>query len=336
MNVGLITRKSNDIFFSIETVFKTVLPYLEGNVSFFELKYNTLSLKAVLNNITHLRRASFDVFHITGDIHYTVFALPGKRTILTIHDCVFVHQAKGVKKWLLKKIWLDWPVRYVKYITTISEKSKVEIVELTGCEANKIIVIPNPVSSHVYYSERVFNSNCPKILFIGSTPNKNLDRVIDSLKGISCCLHIIGKPTAEQMTKMQLAGIKYVVESGLSDNELADRYAAADIVLFPSLYEGFGLPVIEGFKAGRAVITSSIAPMKEIAANAACLVDPYNTESIREGICKVIREADYREQLIRKGQEVVKGYMPDGIAKKYSELYQRIYQTQNKPQALSI
>lgn len=329
MKVGLITRKSNGIFFSIETVFNSIFPYFnKGNVSFFELKHNTLSIKAVLKNIAHLRSASFDIFHVTGDIHYTVFALPAKKTVLTIHDCVFVYQAKGLKKWLLKKLWLDWPVRYVKYVTTISEKSKAEIVELTGCKANKIIVIPNPVSGHIYCSKKAFNSDCPEILFIGSTPNKNLDRVIESLTGISCCLRIIGKPKPEQVASLQSAGVKYIVESGLSDNELADRYAAADIVLFPSLYEGFGLPVVEGFKAGRVVITSSIFPMKGIAGDAACLVDPYNTGSIREGICKVIHDADYREQLIEKGLEVVKSYMPEDIAKKYFEIYQRIYHTQ--------
>ena len=106
---------------------------------------------------------------------------------------------------------------------------------------------------------------------------------------------------------------------------MADKYALADIILFPSFYEGFGLPVIEGFKAGRVVVTSNISPMKDIAEGAACLVDPLNVQSIREGLLKVISDKHYRDRLVKDGFEVVKKYEPENIAKQYFQLYQKQY-----------
>jgi glycosyltransferase involved in cell wall biosynthesis len=105
---------------------------------------------------------------------------------------------------------------------------------------------------------------------------------------------------------------------------MAAAYSNADIVLFPSLYEGFGLPVIEGFKAGRAVITSNISPMKDVAKGAACLVDPKDIASIHEGVKLVINNRVYREELIEKAAEVVTSFSPEIIAERYLDIYEKI------------
>src|SRR6185295_15737253 len=124
-------------------------------------------------------------------------------------------------------------------------------------------------------SDKTFNCDNPVLLFIGSLPNKNLSRVIEALKGLDCTLNIIGHTDEQQLLRMKEYNINYILEKNLSNKEMAARYEQADIILFPSLYEGFGLPVIEGFKAGRAVLTSEISPMKELADGAAWLVDPF-------------------------------------------------------------
>lgn len=330
MKVALIVRKSNGFFFSIENVFKAIYGPLASKaaISFLELRHIGFSIKGVLGNFKYLQNKPFDVFHVTGDVHYMVFALPRSKTVLTIHDCVFVRQTSGVKKLIIKKLFLDWPVRYTKYITTISEKSKAEIIALTGCKPERIQVIPNPLSPYIYFSGRSFNAGNPTILFLGSTPNKNLERVLESLKNIPCNLHIIGKLNSAQLETVHASGIKHVVESGLTDPELADRYANADMILFPSLYEGFGLPIIEGFKAGKVVVTSNLSPMKEVAENAACLVDPNSVDSIRGGVLKVISDEDYRQQLIQRGKEVVKQYSAENIASQYFQLYRKVYDKQ--------
>lgn len=106
---------------------------------------------------------------------------------------------------------------------------------------------------------------------------------------------------------------------------MADQYREADIVYFPSMYEGFGLPVIEGFKAGRAVLTSDISPMKDISEGAACLVDPLQSASIRDGLLRLIREDAYREALIRRGLVVAEKYTPEAVATAFREFYQEVY-----------
>jgi glycosyltransferase involved in cell wall biosynthesis len=329
MRLMLVFRKRNPLFFSIERVFEIVQKPLQTLASVEFIQVPQIGVK--LNNVLFLRKQAQlkgdgMLFHVTGDIHYTVFALPRSRTILTVHDCVFMENYTGIKRWLLKKILLDWPIAYTKYVTAISQKTKDDIIQLTGCAPEKIRVIPNPVAEHIHYENNVFNSKKPVLLFLGSTANKNLDRVIPAIKDISCHLHIVGKPTDVQMEALKKEGISHAVEYGLTDTELANRYTMADIILFPSLYEGFGLPITEGYKAGRVVLTSNISPLKEVAAGAACLVDPTSVSSIKDGIIRLMNDKAYREELIEKGFQVVQQYLPEQIAQQYFNLYKEVIQ----------
>jgi glycosyltransferase involved in cell wall biosynthesis len=322
--VFLVFRKRNPRFFSIESVFEWVGSALTGMA-----KLRSISLPRYgvsVRNLVYLfrRRLAYPraIFHVTGDAHYVVISLPRKRTVLTIHDCGFLDQQGALKRWLLKYLLLDLPVWYTKYITTISEKTKQEIIKSTGCNASKIRVIPNPVSPNVHYTASVFNSACPVLLFIGLTPNKNLERACLAIKGLTCVMRVIGNLSDEQREANQ---IKYEYVFGLSDKEMANEYVAADIVYFPSLYEGFGLPVIEGFKAGRAVLTSEVSPIKEIALDGAFLVDPLNVNSIREGLLQIIDNHSLRELRIKRGLELARQYAPEFIASKYNDVYEEVF-----------
>jgi glycosyltransferase involved in cell wall biosynthesis len=330
MKLALIFRKRNPLFFSIERVFEIIQKPLQAllPVEFIQVPQKGVNMKNLLflQNKKAQRKNDKQLFHVTGDIHYAVFVLPRNRTILTIHDCVFMESYTGIKRWLLKKLLLDWPLSYTKYITAISQKTKEDIIQLTGCSPEKIRVIPNPVAGHIHYEDKAFNNEKPVLLFLGSTPNKNLDRVIPAIKGINCHLHIVGKPTDPQKEALKNSGIDHTIEQGLTDLELANCFTKADIILFPTLYEGFGLPVIEGYKAGRVVLTSNIAPLNEIAAGAACLVDPTSIDSIREGLSRLISNKNYREELIQKGFTIVNQYLPEQIAQQYFNLYKEVMQ----------
>ncbi len=326
MNIIQVFRKSHERFFSIESVFSRIRqawPVADLPEKIM-LPVSGVSLKNLLFLYRESRKRKAAVFHVTGDAHYAVLALPRRQTILTIHDAVFLEQQKGMKRWFLKKILLDIPVRYSPAITTISEKSKSEILRYTSCDPGKIRVIPNPVSTAIQYREKPFNTAEPHILFIGVKPNKNLERVSVAIRDLPCRLTIIGKLFPEQVRLLDQHRIRYDALHGITEEEMAEQFAQSDIILFPSLYEGFGLPVIEGFRAGRVVVTSDISPMKDIAENAACLVDPYRTDSIREGLEKVIRDPAYRDRLVRLGLEIVKKYEPEAIARRYYQLYQEI------------
>jgi glycosyltransferase involved in cell wall biosynthesis len=278
----------------------------------------------LLSNILAARKNRADVYHVTGDIHYVVLALPRQRTLLTIHDCVFLYNARGTKRKLLKWFLLDMPVRRCRLITTISEATKKDILQYTGCPPEKLVVIPDPVADSIYYVPAVFNEQQPAILFVGTTSNKNLPLAAAALKNIACRLDIIGNLTTGQLQALEDNHIYYTRYSDLTDVEMAARYAEADIILFPSTFEGFGLPIIEGQKAGRPVITSNLSPMKETAGDSACLVDPWDPADIRDAVLKVIRDADYRQQLVVEGFRNITRFSPETIAQQYLECYKRL------------
>jgi glycosyltransferase involved in cell wall biosynthesis len=245
---------------------------------------------------------------------------------------------------LLKWIFLDLPVRKAKYITTISEKSKQEILDYTNCDPEKILVIPNPVdpifasSTSLNLSQNPLTSlNLPQplstnlnpstpstLLFLGTKPNKNLELTIAALFGLDLHLRIIGELTRKQEEMLAKFKINYSVVFSISPEQLVDEYRNATVILFPSTYEGFGLPVIEGFQAERPVITSNISPMKEVAGDAAVLVDPYSVASIREGVINLLSSHQRQMELVEAGKEKVANYQPGFIAGLYQELWRKL------------
>jgi glycosyltransferase involved in cell wall biosynthesis len=304
-SVYLLFRKPGR-FFSIERVFHQLMPILGKELSVHEwtAPHANASPKDLLGNLRSAAKCKADVYHVTGDVHYVVRALPRRRTLLTIHDCVFLHRTKGLKRRILKWLFLDMPVRHCRLVTTISEATKQDILKHTQCSPEKITVIPNPVTDNIYYQPREITWDTPRILFIGATPNKNLERAIDALATVPCQLDIIGKPGPEITERLSRYAITHTIQSGLSDEDIAKMYAEADLILFPSLFEGFGLPIVEGQKAGRPVITSDLSPMKEVAGGAACLIN--------------------REKLVSDGFKNVERFSTAAIARQYEECYRKI------------
>ena len=296
------------------------------------MPFTSKGIFSILFNLIFLTRFKKGLFHITGDVHYAILALPKDRTILTIHDLVFLHTYKGLRRSLLKWIFLDLPVRRAKYITTISEKSKQEILDYTNCNPEKILVIPNPVDPIFSTSTSLPSAGLPTmvgkfnpatILFLGTKPNKNLELTIAALFGLDVHLRIIGELSRKQKEMLSKFNINYSSDFSISPEQLASEYSNADIILFPSTYEGFGLPVIEGFQAGKPVITSNISPMKEVAGDGALLAEPTSIASIREAVIKLLNDQTLKIQLVAAGKEKVKQYQPGFIAEAYQQLWSK-------------
>jgi glycosyltransferase involved in cell wall biosynthesis len=302
-----------------------------------EMPFTSRGFFSIFLNLIFLARFKKGLFHITGDVHYAILALPKDRTILTIHDLVFLHTYKGLRRRFLKWIFLDLPVKKAKYITTISEKSKQEILDYTNCNPEKILVIANPVDlsfsdpstpSTTLPSAGRLNpstqSTLSTILFLGTKPNKNLEISIAALFGLDVHLRIIGELTRKQEEILAKFNVHYSADFSISPEQLAAEYSNADLILFPSSYEGFGLPVIEGFQAGRPVITSNISPMKEVAGDGALLADPTSIASIRDQVIKLLTDQQLQTQLVAAGKEKVKQYQPGFIAERYQQLWNSI------------
>lgn len=325
MRISYIFRKKNPRFFSIERVFGTMIRELDGyDKELLEMPAYGLSFRNFSTLFKLARKRPDGIFHLTGDCTYLAIALPRKRTVVTFHDAVFLHQQKGLKRWILGLLFIRLPVWWAKYITTISDSTRRELLAYTGCAPGKIRVIGNPLTGAVQRVEKLFNEQMPEILFVGVTPNKNLFNVARALEGLSCRLLIVGKPDVEQERSLEKHGISFTSYQNLSDIEMAEMYSRSDLVLFPTLYEGFGLPILEGFQAGRIVITSNRDPMKTIAGGAAVLVDPEDYTDIRKAVELAIHDSKTRALLIEKGFEVVEKYQPVRIASAYAEVYDQI------------
>ena len=107
----------------------------------------------------------------------------------------------------------------------------------------------------------------------------------------------------------------------ITQAQLVQEYIQSDIILFPSTYEGFGLPVIEAFATRKPVITSNISPMKEVAANAALLIDPSSIASIREAVQQIIANPQLQKQYTEAGRSRLLDFLPAQITDHYIKLW---------------
>jgi len=313
-------------FYSIERLFKDVRNSLPKNIK-YKISISKFESRGLWRRIYNAIEAIFhqgDINHITGDVHYLSLFLNKKITLLTIHDCVALERLRGIKKKILLLFWYWLPIKRSVLVSVVSESTKREILRYIKCDTNKFRVIHNPVSLLFKPSKYIFNTHKPSILQIGTKYNKNLLRVSEALKDISCHLNILGKLSIEQKRVLDSFNIKYSFLSNISDYEVIEVYKQSDMVIFVSTYEGFGLPIIEANATGRPIITSNILSMPEVANNAACLVDPFNVGSIRAGILKVIHNVNYREKLIENGFKNVQRFNPKVIAAQYVNLYKEM------------
>ena len=321
--------KKNFAAFSLEKIFEQVAKLLPGDrfdSKILKVPYGN-SFPDILKNLLFFRKPEADIYHITGMIHYLALILPPEKTVLTIHDIGFLQNEGRLKKFIIKKLFLDLPVRKLKYITTVSETTKKSILENTQCSPDKIRIIENPVQEHYLNPEKKqFNKNCPTILQIGITPNKNIPNLIKALNGINCRLRIIGNLTDDLIAALDSYGINYENAFGLDDFAMRKEYENADIVAFCSTFEGFGLPIIEAHSMQTPVITSDISPLKEVSDGAAYLADPASVESIREGILKIMDDDDFRARIIKNGVENAKRFESRRIAGLYQKLYLEIFE----------
>jgi len=185
-------------------------------------------------------------------------------------------------------------------------------------------VIYCPISKEFQPKQKLFNCSCPRILQVGTTENKNLSRVAQALRGLSCRLSIVGPLSAVQKKALEENKIVYENHVGLSREALVYQYQEADIVMFASLYEGFGLPIIEANAIGRPVITSNLHSMPEVGANAACYVNPYNIGEIRSALNRLIDDSNYRQEIVNNGFQNVERFRLAFIAGQYADLYRRL------------
>jgi glycosyltransferase involved in cell wall biosynthesis len=314
--------------YSIESVFKDLRCNLKDRIDFtvaISSWFNTGYFSKILNMLeAAFRQKKNAISHITGEVYFLNLFMLKETSLLTIHDCRFMQRKKGIEKKIMQWLYLKAPVKNAAYIVTVSETTKKEVMNYTGCNPHKIQVIPVSVSNLFQPVYKVFNKDCPVILQVGAAENKNLLRLAEALDGICCRLVIIGTPGKREIEKLALANINYLIKAGLTTAALYEEYIACDIVSFVSTFEGFGMPIIEANCVERAVLTSNISSMPEVAGNAACLVDSFDVNDIRKGVLRLIQDDEYRDALIANGRTNKLRFNGQIIADKYYELYKKI------------
>lgn len=318
--------------YSLDVVHKTLVQALikDSHVKECDIKefympaYRAYPWHCLINIIyTFFHRRRHTIKHQTGDNHYVLLGLIGGKTVITIHDLVCLEQAKNRLKWMYKYLfYLYIPIKIADKVICISNKTKKDL--LRYIPADKVTVIYNPINPIYEYMPKDFNKNYPIILHIGTGWNKNLDRVIMALKGIPCFLRIIGTVNDTIVNLLDKYKIDYSIGMNLSDEQIMEEYQKCDIVSFPSVYEGFGMPIIEGQKIGRIVLTSAIEPLIEVSAGAAILVNPEDVKSIREGFVLTIKNDSLRERLIKEGIVNAAKFDSKNIAIQYMNLYRNL------------
>ena len=324
MNLRIIqVCRKPGINFSIEHVFDTINRELEKRCLIQKrcLPYAYVRPYGLLRNLLFALFKCNTITHIVGEIHYAALAIRYK-TIITVHDLSFIDLNSGWKRCFFYWLWYYFPLKKAIHVTCISYKVRDDILRDFPFVRDKISVIYNPLDPRFTYSYKKFDTIRPVILHIGTASNKNLERVIEALKSIDCELRVIGKKRMEYVALLNESGINYQYKSNLTDEEIIEEYRQADIISFPSLYEGFGMPIVEGQAVGRVVLASDIEPLLDVAGpNGACFVNPYSVNSIRSGLKKIIEDEDFRNSLLKAGRQNVARFEPSIIAEQYFDLY---------------
>ena len=324
----MIQRRPHGAQVSIERVFEQVRRGLGAEVA-CETHVSPCPSKGLgprLRNLWAVWSAGRGkVCHITGDVHYLALALPGRRLVLTIHDCAILHRLRGWRRELVRRLWFVWPVRRAAVVTTISEATRADLRQWLPPKLwQKVRVIPNCVRSEFVATPKEWNAGSPVFLQVGTGWNKNLPRVAEALRGLACRLWIVGPVDDSQQAFLQSCELDFECLGRLSDADLAAAYRRCDSLIFVSLFEGFGLPILEAQATGRPVITSNRGSMLEVAGEAACLADPDDVTAIRAAVQRVMQDAALRESLVLQGLANVRRFQAAAVAASYRAIYQEL------------
>lgn len=269
----------------------------------------------------------FDVIKLTIYLFFNknFFFSPGfnapffflHRTAITIHDLnhIDVDANTSFLKKLYYNIVLKRACRKAALIFTVSEFSKGRIVDWSGINPDKVKVVYNGVSSAFHQDVQPYLPGFPYIFIVGNRKlHKNEDRALRAFAqaNIDKNIHVLfsGKPSdqlANTAKKLQIEDrVKFL--GRLSEDELASTYKGALCLLFPSLYEGFGLPVIEAMACGTPVITSNTTSLVEIANNSCELINPTKIEQISKAIEKILDNIELRKKYVEYGLINIQAY----------------------------
>jgi glycosyltransferase involved in cell wall biosynthesis len=292
-----------------------------------------------------VRRERPDVYHAP---HYVLPIAVPSRSVVTIHDCIhlmFPQYLPNRAAYAYARTAMWSAVRRSERILTVSEASKRDILHFFNVRPDKIVVVPNaideqfsvtPSEEQVARVRERYQLNHRFVLYVGNIkPHKNLVRLIEAFSALrtgeleDVKLLIIGDEISKLPSLRRAVHHhklhKHVRFLGyLSDETLGILYRLAAVFVFPSLYEGFGLPPLEAMACGTPVVTSNLSSLPEVTGGAAELVDPYDVGSIVSGIQRVLNDPALAAQMRRKGLARAREFSWEQSVRKTREVYEAV------------
>jgi glycosyltransferase involved in cell wall biosynthesis len=291
-----------------------------------------------------LRRERPDVYHAP---HYVLPPAVQCRSVVTIHDCIHLMfpqylPNRAAYAYVRTAMWAA--ARRSDRILTVSEASKRDILQLFNVKPEKIVVVYNaidehfsaaPSEDHVRRIRERYQLDHKFVLYVGNIkPHKNLVRLIEAFSQLrrshdDLKLLIIGdeisKLPALRRAVHRHKLYKHVRFLGyLKDDTLTVLYRLASVFVFPSLYEGFGLPPLEAMASGTPVVTSNVSSLPEVTGDAAVLVDPYDVDSIANGMRRVLDDPQFAEELRLKGIKRAREFSWERSVEKTQRVYREV------------
>ena len=265
---------------------------------------------------------NYGVYHIVDHSYsFLINFLPKERTIITCHDLIPLkfQDKMSIEAKILFKFYLTG-IKKAKRIIAVSESTKKDLIELLGIPAEKIVVISTPVNLSFLKpmrkdvaKKKLGLTKKIVLLSVGSGFYKNTILILKSINELKnkypdIFLVKIGKFTDEEKKYIFLNNLKkFVLEAGsLPDKKLNEYYNAGDILTFPSLYEGFGKPVLHAMHMGLPIITSDISSLPEISGNAAIKINPLSENDFIDAVSRVIENKNLRKKMIKEGGRQIK------------------------------
>lgn len=299
--------------------------------SLYSFLWNYLAFPKIRKTLPNI-----DVFHSWDWIQPPDHDLP---LVSTVHDLAILKYPETAHSKILAMHQRSWKILKERQavLLAVSQTTKRDIMELLDIPAQQIIVSYEALPREVIAvgarlnEERVakimakLKLDRPFALFVGTQePRKNLSRLVEAWEPLASEIDLViagaegwgGKP----LSQSSQGHLRFV--GRVSDSELAALYSNATVFVFPSLYEGFGLPILEAFYFGTPVVTSNLSSMPEVAGNAAELVNPLEVESIRSGMTSVLAETDAARD-IRQQRMIVRqhAFSWESVAQQTLEAY---------------
>ncbi|MEA5618977.1 glycosyltransferase family 1 protein [Cronbergia sp. UHCC 0137] len=344
---GFYTAKKVPISdFIIKREADFIFDYLASSGEIFNI-YNCYKITNNLYKLIQLEtkvkiKKKIDIWHAT-------YALPikviGAKKVTTIHDLIPLKLPYTTLD--DKKSFFNLTKDAIKssaMILAVSENTKKDILHCFDVDPDRIYVTHQPIiDNSLLVKEDATNINLKKyklkykkyILFVGTIePKKNVGRLIDAYSCLDTDMQLVIAGKKGWLWEDEIGKLEAIFGKGfnrkiklleyVSKKDLIYLYHGAFCFVFPSLYEGFGLPPLEAMSLGCPVITSNVASLPEVCGDAALYVDPYNSDDIRQMLEKLINNPQIQTQLIEKGKERVKLFSMENYAKKLYEAYTKI------------